>query len=423
MTDLHIEALKVLGIVLGIIFYFVGLFTKLSKTVHKILFALGLLLLITIAAWYKKISWQHCLTTDMPLFAAVALFCWRFITTRDREKYSIERLEHTEAELREASERLAKIKPTVAVFVPRSRADEETFWMEFKNHIGQELQSLDIQPLIYNLRNEYSEAEQIDDIRNFPWDSVKGAVISPAGPDVIDEILSLVQKNGSQGPKIVLHDIAPDFLASKLSVMDYAAVCIDNASGGALAAEIMWENLKRKSIQGIYNFLLVPGNKDHLHSQLRISGFSSKMQQQIPPGQCMFYHTEDGQWTYDGARRVVSGFIDHTPTNRRVSIHGIFVCNDEMAFAVEDDLDDLNLDIFHGAAIVGFDYAYFSRTTWRRKYRGQIVGTVDARVGIQAGVAAGLISDLIQNRVPANRIRVIKPERRVRNAVGIGDHR
>jgi len=325
------------------------------------------------------------------------------------------RAKRSEAQVQKMREELERTKPHCLLSLPRSVNNGETFWMEFRDSFCHGLHSRSIQPVVRNVNHDYSQAEQIEELRNTDLTSLKGAVICPAGPQVVEEVISLMHKVGDNMPKLVLHDTS-DEAAKAFASEEFGVciVCVDNKRGGRIAAEILLDNFKKKGIAEKFNVLVMPGDDGHPNSRQRIEGFQERMRE-LAPNRVNWYYAREGKWTYEGACQAILEFIENEIQNKGLKcLHGIFACNDEMALGVEDTLEHLQLSCCQGVAIVGFDYSHFIRTLWRRKHKGLMVGTVDAKVDAQADAAASLIAELIRGRRPSQRLRMISPERRDR---------
>jgi len=346
------------------------------------------------------------------LIVVIGRLVWRGTQTDRAIAGSKQEKAQLESQLAIATAELNDIRPLVAVFLPNSPTQADSFWMEFSDAVRSALQEKNYQPDIRTLKADYSGQEQISELRRFRWDSVKAAIVSPADNTVIPELVKILQGLGTNRRPVVVHDMAPDearraFSGSNLSVN---IVCVDNERGGWFAADTMLAYWKDKNLSPPYKVVLVPGNKNHPHSRLRLSGFKSRMEEARTD--VRYYPTPDGGWTYQGAYRAMMELLDNEQELKEcAAVHGIFACNDEMAIAVEDALANAKHKhpAFQETRIVGFDYTFILRHAWKRKQNGLIFGTVNAMVGDQASKASDLIAELISGQTPWPTDRIVVP--------------
>jgi ABC-type sugar transport system substrate-binding protein len=322
-----------------------------------------------------------------------------------------------EIEFAKEKAKLQKLKKNIAVFVPRSVEAQNSFWLEYVHFVMHALQKHECYAVVEYLETDYSADEQISMLKAYNWSTVEGAIVSLADATVLPELAHIMVQRANSGPPIVLHDLSPDVANDCFAKLSIPAnlVCVDNATGGAMAADIMLDYFTTRSLTPPYEIVVVPGSHKHPHSRARIDGFRKRIQERGM--QAQFYETNEGNWTAEGAAEVIDAFIANMATSKFPIVHGVFVCNDDMAIGVENVLASTTSSVFKDTVVVGFDYTYLLRELWRSRQRSMMVGTVDAQVHLQANLAVGLILELIRDqkayipvkRVPPKRIQKTGP--------------
>lgn len=415
------------GIILGIFaipYYFVALYDKRRKVLY------GLLALIAVSVFCGGVYGAYHLRAELSVadfkyiilsLLIVSLACcsavvylWRKSTGLQQTVRNLKErlgakgdgsgeLSQVKSVLTATQMELAQIKarckPSVAVFVPRSLTDQDSFWMEFAKFVIVELQKRKFQPILEYLHNDYSSVEQVSCLKSFDWASINGAIVSLVNASVLPELSRIMDNLGKSGPPYVLHDFAPDAARNYFDSLKIEGnlVYVDNEAGGRIAADIMHGYFtKVMKISPPYHILVVPGSNAHPHSEARIVGFQKQMTHHAA---CHIDRTNDGNWTYDGAVAAMLEYSQRPPSQRASHVHGIFVCNDDMALGVQKVLIDRKRGTLKDAAIVGFDYAYLLRQLWKQNPNdGPIIATVDAMVRMQAIAAVDLIAHSIEAR-------------------------
>lgn len=105
------------------------------------------------------------------------------------------------------------------------------------------------------------------------------------------------------------------------------AIVIDNAAGGALAAEALVDALQGKDA-GL-RYLVMPGLEDAPHSQARVDGFRERLEALQPDARIRVM--PEGRFDRCRARQVFGDFLEDIDLDR---FAGIFCCNDDMALGV-----------------------------------------------------------------------------------------
>jgi ABC-type sugar transport system substrate-binding protein len=340
------------------------------------------------------------------LFAASLILSWRF------RKY-MHMVEEEKKKLRVEIEEAQPRK--VALFVPRSNRSGY-FWEQFEIEVIYSLSELGYYCCLAALNGDYIPENQIAVLNRFNWNEIQGAIIAPAGIEVLPD----VAKRISEGRRVVLHDVTPEtwrhyFVGEGLRAPDY--VTVKNELGGRLAARIMkvyFETFGVEKTNGSYNVIYIPGGDRYPHSNERVSGFKSEWEK-LSQYKVRPLPTPDGNWIASDARNACTEFLNARAQDTKLSkIDGIFACNDEMAFAAMHLLDSVKLDadidpkLVAQTIIVGFDAIPLARSELKNK-RSRFIATIDAKIEEQAQFVARYLGESIEQSLEDYIKRKTKP--------------
>jgi DNA-binding LacI/PurR family transcriptional regulator len=388
------------------VYYVVNLVLKPEKTIFRILIGLFL----TALAYFLYFGIPHVTLISLGILSACLVIVSIILAVSVKVVYNKNtKLQEQIVQLK-AEVQIAKTKLPIAIFVPRSENGQGDFWMEFTSHVIQELQEKGYQQKVVYLQGNFLAREQIRLLKNFEWKTVAGAILSLADVTVADTLIDVIKNLGTDGPPIVLHDLAPAVASKFFANIESLAnlVCVNNEVGGSIAADIMLDYFTHKQFSPPYNIVVVPGHSEHPHSKLRIDGFRTALELKGVTSIPAF--TGDGKWTYEGASEAFRLFTSSREQGVGC-IHGIFVCNDDMALGVEDYLLHSKESIVNYPAIIGFDKTHLLEQRWRSLETHLIIGTVDARLQEQAMDAADLVIELVEKKSSIVRQRDITPRR------------
>jgi len=307
----------------------------------------------------------------------------------------------------------------VALFVPRSNRSGY-FWEQFEIEAMCCLSDEQFYCRLSSLNGDYNVPSQEKKISEYNWDEIQGAIIAPAGPGVLPHIVERL----NLGYPIVLHDITPETWKEHFINLEAAApkyVTVNNRFGGELAAEIMkkyLDNFRKPKNKKQYNIIYIPGNKNHFHSQQRVSGFKSKWQE-MTGGITNPIQTNDGDWIAIGSHNSLRNFLKANLLELGWDrVDGIFACNDEMAIAAIRLLDspeireEINPATIENTIVVGFDAIPLAVSELRNK-KSRLIATIDAQISQQAKWVAHFLSERIKSPQNINKgetHKIIEPE-------------
>jgi ABC-type sugar transport system substrate-binding protein len=331
-------------------------------------------------------------------------------SVREENKTLRQQAQHYQSEHKQALIISDMHSKRVAAFIPRSKQAQDSFWIGFTSDVQYELARSYYSCDVVYLENDYATNEQIMQLKRYNWNSVAGAIVSLSDVNVLPELMDVIRRDGSDGPPIVLHDLAPAVAKKHFDSINAVPhlVCVDNEEGGRIAAEIMLSRLKDRGVRKPYRVLCIAGSAKHPHSALRLEGFI-KYFDEIEKSTDYRIDSIDGEWTRKAAAAAFQKYVDERDIRRLSQLHGVFAFNDEMALGVDKILRERNAVGASSIEIVGFDYIDALSHEWRNHEDCLVIGTVNAEMRKQARAAVDLILDLVSKNGSRESVRIIRP--------------